>query len=327
VREGIGTVAARLATLLLLLVPSLAGTAGAHPGRGIQVDGRGRVWFVDTVRDILWRIDGGVLVPVARGVHSDRLLLAGDSAVTAEDYFAALIGPRLVQLGRDSTRSFRDGAMRLAADPASFVALDAAGNAYFVLAGHLLVLTPADSLIERAHGLPVALPLAAAVRSDGVVYLVIENRVWQLAPNRGTAPLVSDSAAYTFVSGVAVGDSGRLCVADYLGRRVYSYHGDAGVARGVRWPWYPVGVAAGPDGSCYVLERRFRYGGIAGALDWAVDLMGTPRVRRVDASGRAEVVAVVGHPGAVLPILTLGAAVVAILLLRRRARRSSRAHA
>lgn len=311
----------RLASLVILLLLALAGAATAHPGRGIQVDGRGRIWFVDTVRDILWRIDGDVLVPVARGVHSDRLLLAGDSGVTAEAYFTAVIGPRLLRLAGDSTNPARADAIHLAADTLSLVALDARGNAYFVIAGRLLVLTPGDSIVQRVHGLPGAHAIAAAVRPDGWVYVVIENRVWELPPIGDVRPMVSDTAAFEFVSAVATADSARVCISDYLGRRVHLYQGDKGVTREVRWPWYPTGVAAGPDGACYVLERRFRYGGISGALNWAADLLGTPRVRRVEADGRAVVVAVVGQGGALLPVLTLILAVVAVTLVWRRARR------
>ena len=315
---------ARLASLVILFVLAFGRQAIGHPGRGIQVDSRGRVWFVDTVRDILWRIDGDVLVPAARGVHSDRLLLVGDSGVTAEQYFTAVIGPRLLRLAGDSTHPMRADAIHLAADTLSLVAVDAPGNAYFVIAGRLLVLTPGDSIVQRVHGLPGAHALAAAVRPDGWVYVVIENRVWELPPIGDTRPMVSDSAAFEFVSGVATADSARVCIADYLGRRVHVYQGDKGVTRDVRWPWYPVGVAAGPDGACYTLERRFQYGGMAGALNWAADLLGTPRVRRIDAEGQAVVVAVVGQSGALLPVLTLVLAAVAVTLMWRRARRRAR---
>jgi len=320
-------VISRLASLVILFLLALAGPATAHPGRGIQVDARGRIWFVDTVRDVLWRIDGDVLVPVMRGVHSDRLLLVGDSGVTAEQYFTAVIGPRLTRLAADSTSPAHTDAIHLAADTLSLVALDARGNAYFVIAGRLLVLTPGDAIVQRVHGLPGAHALAAAVRPDGWVYVVIENRVWELPPIGDVRPMVSDSAAFELVSGVAAADSARVCISDYLGRRVHLYQGDTGVTREVRWPWYPVGVAAAPDGACYVLERRFQYGGMAGALNWAADLLGTPRVRRIDADGRAVVVAVVGHPGALLPVLTLLVAVVAVTLVWRRARRRARAAA
>ena len=311
----------RLASFVVLLMVAVAGTAAAHPGRGIRVDARGRVWFVDTFRDILWRFDGNTLVPVKRGVHSDRLLLVGDSAMTAEDYLAANLLPRLQRMAGDSTHPGRANAIRLAGDPLSFVALDTAGNAYFVIAGHLLVLTPGDSVIQRVHGLPGFPAAAAAVRPDGWVYLVIDNRVWEVPPPGDSGGMVSDTTAFELVSGLAAGDSARVCVTDYLGRKVHLYQGDKGVIRSVRWPWYPVGAAIGPDGACYVLERRFQYGGIAGALNWAADLLGTPRVRRIDAAGGAEMVAVVGRGGALVPVITLIVAVIAVTLIWRRARR------
>lgn len=309
----------RTASLAILAFSLVTARADAHPGRGIQVDSRGRVWFVDTARDILWRLDGGVLTPVRRGVHSDRLFLVGDSAVTAEEYFATTVGPRLARLAADSTNPRHTDAVHLAADTLSLVAVDASGNAYFVFAGRALVLTPTDSIVQRAHGLGGEHALAAATRPDGWLYLVIENRVWEIPTLSTGMPAVTDSTTFKLVSGVAAGDSARVCIADYLGRRVYLYLGDKGITRGTRW--YPVGVAIGPDGACYALERRFQYGGVAGALDWASGLLGTPRVRRIDPAGLTEVVTVVRRGGMLVPILTLALAAVVAALLWRRARR------
>ena len=312
----------RIAASAILASSLFTAPAAGHPGRGIQVDSRGRVWFIDTTRDILWRLDGGELTLVRRGVHSDRLLLVGDSAVTAEEYHAGVLGPRLQRLAADTSRVGREDAVHLAADPLSFVALDSAENAYFVLMGRALMLTPGDSIVQRAHGLGGAPALAAATRPDGWLYVVVDNRVWEI-PTIGTGkPGVTDSTTFRLVSGVAAGDSARVCIADYLGQRVFLYTGETGVTRGT--PWYPVGVAIGPDGACYALERRFQYGGAGRVFDWASDLFGTPRVRRITATGPAEVVAVVRRAGGALPLVTLVLAAAAVVVLAFRVRRRPR---
>jgi hypothetical protein len=283
------------------------------------------VWFVDTARDVLWRLDvRGAVVAVARGPHSDRLLLVGDSAVTAEEYFAAVLVPRLERLRRDERFPSRGDAVRLAADPLTLAALDRDGNAYFLLNGSLLVLTPGDSLRERAHGLPPGSAVSASVARDGSVYVVVGDRVWDIPPEGGVRA-VTDSGAFGFVSAVAARDSGGSCIVDYGARRIHVYGGEGGVTRDVRWPWYPAGVAAGPDDACYVLERRFAYAGLSGVLArWTRDLLGTPRVRRVDAAGAAEVLTVVARRLTVVPLLTFATGLAALVALGIAARRRRR---
>ncbi len=315
----------RAAAVLAVLLTVSATTLAAHPGRGIAVDGRGRIWFVDTARDILWRLDGrDGLVRVAGGMHSDRLFLIGDSAVTAESHFATALVPRFERLRQDMTFPSRGDAVRLAGDPFAFAALDRDGNAYFLLNGSLLVLTPTDSLRERAHGLPLGSAVSASVARDGSVYLVVGNRVWDI-PRGGGVRAATDTGAFAFVSAVAARDSAGTCVVDYGARRVHVYGGEGGMVRDVRWPWYPVGAAAGPDGACYVLERRFAYGGLGGVVGgWMRDLLGTPRVRRIDHAGAAETLVVVAHRLTVVPLLTLTLALAGVVGLwltwRRRGR-------
>lgn len=316
---------ARLLALTLLLgaAPSVA----AHPGRGIVVDSRGRVWFLDTNRDILWRLDGDTLVRVATGLHSDRLVLVGDSAVTAEDYFVAVLRPRLERIAADSSHPRRGDARSLAeANPLSFLALDRHGNAHFALAGRVLMLSPDDSVRARAGGLAQDIPVAAGLGRDGSLYVVVGNRVWGVAA-QGLVFTVSDTGAYEFVTGVAVPSDSGLCVTDYAARRVHVFDGQGGVARVVAWPWYPVGLAAGPDGACYSLERRFRYGGAATLLDWTRDLLGTPRVRRLSPEGGADVLVVVRRHGLLIPIgtfLVAGALLAGVgVWARRRTRRAA----
>jgi len=308
--------------LLLGATPSLT----AHPGRGIVVDSRGRVWFLDTNRDILWRLDGDSLVRIADGVHSDRLVLVGDSAVIAEDYFASALRPRLERIAADTSHPRRGDARNLAEAPLAFLALDRHGNAHFALGGRVLLLAPDDSIRARAGGLAQDVPVAAGFGPDGSLYVVVGNRVWGVAA-QGLVFTVSDSGAYEFVSAVAVPSDSGLCVTDYGARRVHVYEGGGGAARVVAWPWYPVGLAAGPDGACYSLERRFRYGGAATLLGWTRDLLGTPRVRRLTPDGGAAVLVVVRRHGLLVPIGTFLVAAAVLMGLgitaRRRRRRAA----
>ncbi len=313
--------------LVLALLTGLAAPAAAHPGRAIVVDGRGRVWFVDTSRDILWRVDGpGVLVSVASGRHSDRLVLVGDSAVTAEDYFATTLGPRLERLAADSSFPRRGDAVRLAGTPLAFATLDREGNAYFLLNGSLLMLTPDDSLRERTHGLPAGSAVSTSVAPDGSVYIVAGNRIWDVPPGRGVRA-ATDPGAFEFVSAVAARSGGGTCIVDYGKRSIHVYGDERGTVREVNWPWYPVGTAGAPDGACYVLERRLGYGGAVHALlGWTTKVLGGPRVRLVDASGNATLVVAVGGAGIVWPLATFlvaAGALGGIWALARRLRRAA----
>jgi len=312
-------------TILLTVLLALAAVAAlaAHPGRGIVVDSRGRVWFLDTVRDVLWREESGALVAVRRGVHSDRLVLVGDSAVTAEEYFEGVLQPRLERLAADSSHPRRADARGLAEAPLAFLALDRHGNAHFVLHGRVLMLTPDDSIRARAGGLTDEAPVAAGLGADGGLYVVVGNRVWGIAATGGVFT-VSDTGAYEFVSGVAAPSDTVLCVTDYATGTVHVYAGAQGSGRTVAWPWHPGGLAAGPDGACYSLEWKFRYGGDTRALAWASDLLGSPRVRRLGPGGDARVLVVVRRLGVAAPLVTLfaagGALLVIWMLQRRRAR-------
>lgn len=311
---------------LTLLLTGLATPAAAHPGRGIVVDARGRIWFVDTSRDILWRFDGsGGLVAVASGNHSDHLVLLGDSAVTVEEYFATTLRPRLERLAADSGFPRRGDAVRLAATPLTFATLDGEGNAYFLLDGSFLMLTPSDSLRERTHGLPAGSAVSTSVARDGSVYIVAGNRIWDVPPGRGVRA-ATDPGAFEFVSAVAALTEGGTCIVDYGKRSIHVYGEERGTVREVNWPWYPVGAAGAPDGGCYVLERRLGYGGAVHALlGWTTKVLGGPRVRLVDASGNATLVAAVGGAGIVWPVATFALAAVAlggIWVLAQRRRRA-----
>lgn len=69
----------RLPLGLVLLAVLGLGVAWAHVGAGLAVDGAGRVHFIDTARDILWRVEhDGRLTRVASGIHRDGLRILAD---------------------------------------------------------------------------------------------------------------------------------------------------------------------------------------------------------------------------------------------------------
>lgn len=69
-----------LCALLLCAVSPAA--ARGHVGAAIAVDAAGRVYFVDTARNRLWRLElDGRLTILAEGVHTDRMAVGPDGTV------------------------------------------------------------------------------------------------------------------------------------------------------------------------------------------------------------------------------------------------------
>ncbi len=186
--------------------------AHAHVGRAIAVDRQGRVYFVDTIRNRLWRIErDGRLTLVQGGIHSDTLLLSSS-------------GELYVQGAYYDGVAFRSTWWRI---PAS--------------------------------GRPVA--IAAT-----------------LVPARDTLPKAVDARGNVFTA-----DYGQQIV-----QRIDPDGQITTVAR-VSWPWHPTGVAVGPGGEVYVLERNGNYRNLWGAVvnvAPVADLFGNPRVQMIAPDGR-----------------------------------------
>src|SRR5574341_321320 len=82
----------RPTTLVVVCLLAPLGAASAHPGRGLIVDSRGRVYFLDAIHNRLWRWDAtGGLTSLLSGIHSDHLLLGpGDTVYAGHDYYDGL---------------------------------------------------------------------------------------------------------------------------------------------------------------------------------------------------------------------------------------------
>ncbi len=75
--------------LCVLCVFVVGVPAWAHAGKGIAVDAQGQVYFADTIRDCIWKVDRqGRLQLVARGKHTDVVFLdeAGNAYFGHDDY-------------------------------------------------------------------------------------------------------------------------------------------------------------------------------------------------------------------------------------------------
>src|SRR5262249_30312552 len=77
------TAASRAFAILLCLAAS---KTWAHVGMGIDVVAQGRVYFIDTSNNRIWRADPrGKLTVVARDVHANGLLLDADGSLYVGD--------------------------------------------------------------------------------------------------------------------------------------------------------------------------------------------------------------------------------------------------
>ena len=241
------------ATALVTVILGLFGAreARAHVGRAIAVDRQGRVYFIDTVRNRLWRIErDGRLTLVQEGIHSDVLLLGANGELYAQhDYY-------------DGT-AFRSTWWRI-----------------------------------TESGEPVAIPTA-------------------LVPARDTLPKALDAA-------------GNLFAADDAQRIVQQIAPDGRLTTVARlsWPWHPTGVAVGPAGEVYVLERNGDYRSFWGAvanLMAIADMFGNPRVQMISPDGGITTVVTLARPHRGLLVASLGATLVLLAVLWRWWRRQQTA--
>jgi sugar lactone lactonase YvrE len=143
---------------LRVLASFLLGAAAVHSGSGITVDSAGRVYFDDTARNVVWRIEAdGSLTAVAHDVHTNLLQVDDDGSLsyppdgyppegftyitdapdgtnyaTARSTVVRILGDgTTVRVAGDSLRGFRDGpAAGARFDRPQGLAVDSAGAIY-----------------------------------------------------------------------------------------------------------------------------------------------------------------------------------------------------
>jgi hypothetical protein len=279
----------------------IAQSAGAHEGWGIVADERGRVFFTDLARNIVWRLDpDGSLVAVLENVHSHALVTIGDGSVygahvdlTEPTGSVWRIGPdgrvhtllpptRDVPLGLESFLIDTDGTLYSAIGWApegrvSLLRRKPGGLVERVAEGFTgidgMAWAP-DGAILLTDG-PYVKRVRLAARTDGGAD---ENTVETLG---GGA--LTETHWDADLMGVTTDGSGGAFVADFSGGRVLAVGRQSGVALeyGSNFPWAPTGIARDANG-LLVLEHL--------KMPWSLlaDLQVGPylRVRRLGLKGR-----------------------------------------
>jgi hypothetical protein len=281
------------ATAWLLLVT----TAYGHPGGGIGVDARGRVYFTDTYKGIqLIDERGRTSVLGGEPVHWMALDESGKWADAAPP----------PECGRASP----DGAVpAVLTNPNAPCAVDADGRVYF-LKDEALYRRPAGgapaALLVKGADMKAKIRLVTglAVGPRGSVYVLgvdssdrttgtDYHAVFRIDPG-GTIAAVAenfvpgngeplDEVRWAYCRGLAVDDT--VYVAGTGSRAVYRIGADgkAGVVLKAEAPWSPTAVAV-RGGEVYVLEYDHTPAGATGRR-WE------PRVRKVDKDGNVTLLA------------------------------------
>lgn len=312
----------------LAMVVATPAAAPAHPGRAIVVDRQGRIYFVDTIRDRLWRLapEGGLTL-VSEGVHTDRLVFPSNGAVRPAEEYLRLLSRRAESAARDDT-GLR---VALANDACVFQSfVDRDGNAYCRVAGRLVRIDSAGTVTTLAADAALEAIETGIVTSDGTVYVADRRKILRLGLDGSLTRFAgSDSAGFVdgrapaarfaMVLAIAADSAGNLFAVDYGNARIRRIAPDGAVTTvaSAPWPWKPTGITVAPDAAVYVLERRFAYGALMGALvtGWVADVLGTPRVRRIAPDGSVATVAMVGgSPRTGLVLLAVLAVLSAVIV-------------
>ncbi len=336
--------------------------ASAHAGTGIVVDQRRQVvYFTDSLRSCVWRIDGaGKLTCFASGKHGNNLILDAAGNLYIQNVNATLwkINPEGKQ-----TLLFPEGgglSQRLTGGQVGnldeLLALDREGNMYFARGNdfrgrqpEVRMRTPdgratllaggsspghADGKGNEAKFTSIT---SAAWGPDGALYVTDAASVRRIAPDGAVSTLAggpepgyaddpAGQAKLGSLLGLAVDAAGNVFVADRTNQCVRKITPQGHVSTILRSQdiWTPAAVAV-EGNDLYVLERKF----LATTADLQT-LHDSPRVVKLSSGGKFTVLTVV--PGARLSSLAaialgLVAAVVLGLRYARQAYRRRRVEA
>ena len=301
--------------------------AAAHEGWGIVSDPRGRIFFTDLTRNIVWRLDpDGTLVPVRERTHSHALVSLGDGSVYGvhvEETEPVGSVWRLDPDGRLHTviPPTRDLPLGLQ----SFL-IDTDGTIYSAIGWApehrvSLLRRPPNGLAERvAAGFTSIDGMAWA--PDGAILLTDGPFLKRVMPGRPDSLVeVLGGGALTEtrwdadLMGVTTDGSGGALVADFSGSRVLAIGRRAGVALqyAPNFPWSPTGIARDANG-LVVLEHV--------KMPWAVlgDLHVGPylRIRRLGLDSSVRTLAVLWGTRTWIAAAGLGVLVFAVIGWRLR---------
>jgi sugar lactone lactonase YvrE len=275
-----------------LLLIGLGSTADAREGWGIVGDTRGRVFFTDLPRRIVWRLDAdGTREAVVTDTRSHALVSLGDGSVYGTHAHPGEPEGSVWRLDPDGRRHeilppTRDLPLGLE----SFL-IDTDGTTYSAIRWapenrvSLLRRRP-DGIAERVaqgfgriRGMAWA-PDGAILLADGpfLKRVALDGQVETL----GGGPLTTPRWG-TSLLGVTTDGSGGAFVADFAGGRIVGVGRHAGVVQeyASNFPWSPAGIARDADG-LVVLEHLQMPLALLGDLQVGPYL----RVRRLGLKGR-----------------------------------------
>ncbi len=347
-------VGALIDLVLLMFSPA----AEAHIGAGMVVDREGRIFFLDTLRNRVWKIDvDGRLTLLAEHRHGDALALGADGNIYCEDVITGGVwkitpdGAASEVLSKEKRHAIVGWTYFLNVAPdGSFILVTGYPDQVKLLkmlpSGESSVL--AGSFRGTADGLLLSVQFreirAAAWGTEGSLFLIDANSIRRLAPDStvttiagsaeaGFADGTGPAARFRHPTGLHVAADGTLFVADFGNRRIRKVT-PAGEVSTVTQPfsfWTPAGVAlAGKN--LYVLERFGMYNDYSTFFTWIGDLSGNPRVRRISSDGRtAQIVRVwtlsgIGWTATILPLIELTVLAALIWFARWLLRRFRRRH-
>jgi len=298
----------------------LSEVASAHPANGIVLDHKGNVFFSDL--ETIWKIDTTGKLSVFRAGVSGRH--AHELAIDEQDniYGADISYVSQKWIG-DIWKMSPDGKFEYLLEPtdrpprAMSIWRDREGNNYVIDQNNhtktqtlLLrrapdgkVTTLAGGAYGHADGNGSAAKFSSvggvAFGPDGSLYLADGASVRKVGMDGTVVTLAKGldvrtsedkptlfAGSYGSLAGVAVDAAGNVYVADAGNRRLFKINreGKTEVLLRTDPPYFPNGVVAGPGGDIYVLEVGFTLPG-----SWS-----GPRVRKITADGKSEILATVG---------------------------------
>jgi hypothetical protein len=283
-----------------LLLLCLSSPVTAHEGWGIVSDPRGRIYFTDTTRSIIWRLDAdGTLTAVRTQTGSHALVSIGDGSVygvnvqpteAPDPNFGAGYGGSVWRIDAEGRvhvvlPPIRDLPLGLQ----SFL-IDTDGTMYSAIGwapeGRVSLLRRrVDGIAERvAEGFTQIDGMAWA--PDGAILLTdgpFLKRVHEGKVETLGGGALTETRWGSDLMGVTPDGSGGAFVADFSGGRVLDVGRRSGVALeyGSNFPWSPTGIGRDAQG-LVVLEHLEMPWSLIGRVQVGPYL----RVRRLGVDGR-----------------------------------------
>jgi streptogramin lyase len=260
------------------LVAVAASPAFAHDWNGMAQDSKGRIYVVDGDSGRIWRIatDGKVelFIDAKVGgslVHPHHLAIDGDDNVWVATNCVEITKNRIFRIGQDrrpvevTWEAPKDFLLEM-------VLPDKNGGLYLIGASSILYRAKDGALAKEPAATIGSGPGAVCLTKDGDLVVGDKDRVSIVS--RGKAREIAKGLGDVY--GVAVDSSGTIYAADWQGGRVVKVDSKGATTVLTTGLTYPSGVLIAADGMLYVKESGRQKNEL-------------PRVKRVDAAGKATV--------------------------------------